>query len=51
MFASLRTRIECFTLANVLAEITRWIANGRSVFREELDEIHANAHKARAAPT
>lgn len=51
MFASLRTRIECFTLANVLAEITRWIANGRSIFREELDEIHAHAHKARAAPT
>ena len=43
IFASLRTRIEQFTLRNVLVEIERWIADGISLFRRELAA-------ARAAP-
>lgn len=45
VFASLRTRLESFTLSNVVAEIDRWISDGVSIFRAEL----ANARASPAA--
>lgn len=40
VLASLSKRLERFTLASVLSEITRWIETGCSVFRAELDQLH-----------
>ena len=42
VFASLRTRIGNFTLANMLAEVGRWANAGVSLFQIELDAIKAN---------
>jgi len=42
VFASLRTRIGNFTLANMLAEVGRWATAGVSLFQIELDAIKAN---------
>ena len=39
VLASLSKRLDNFTLQNILAEITRWITNGQSIFREELAGI------------
>jgi transposase len=50
VFASLRTRIEDFTMETVLEEILGWIAAGCSIFRRELDEIHRSGCQARASP-
>lgn len=36
IFATLRTRIQQFTLESVLDEIRSWVAKGRSIFQEEL---------------
>jgi hypothetical protein len=40
VLASLSKRLERFTLGTVLAEIDRWLETGRSVFQEELAELH-----------
>jgi hypothetical protein len=51
VLASLSKRLERFTLASVLSEITRWMETGCSVFRAELDQLHqATAPSARASP-
>ena len=42
VLASLHTRIETFTLANMLAEIDRWLQTGRSIFEQELQSLQAN---------
>jgi hypothetical protein len=42
VFASLRTRIDNFTLANMLTEVGRWANAGVSLFQIELDAIKAN---------
>jgi len=42
VLASLQTRIADFTLANVLAEVARWLNTGRSLFELELDAILEN---------
>jgi len=39
VLASLQTRIADFTLANVLAEVDRWLDTGRSLFQLELEAI------------
>ena len=36
VLASLQTRIENFTLSNLLAEVHRWLSNGCSTFQQEL---------------
>jgi hypothetical protein len=41
VLASLSKRLEHFTLSTVLAEITRWCARGRSVFREEVIKLQS----------
>jgi uncharacterized coiled-coil protein SlyX len=40
VLASLSKRLERFTLRDVLSEINRWLETGRSVFQEELAELH-----------
>jgi len=51
VLASLSKRLERFTLASVLTEITRWIETGCSMFRAELDHLHrATAPSSRASP-
>ena len=40
VLVSLSKRLERFTLGNVLSEIDRWLERGRSVFQEELAELH-----------
>lgn len=51
VLASLSKRLERFTLASVLAEITRWIETGCSLFRAELNQLdQATAPFARASP-
>ena len=40
VLASLSKRLERFALGNVLSEIDRWLETGRSVFQEELAELH-----------
>ena len=42
VFASPQARISNFTLANVLAEIDRWLKPGSSLFQQELQAIHAD---------
>jgi hypothetical protein len=42
VLASLQTRIEKFTLANLLAEVTSWLDLGISIFDQELHEFKAN---------
>jgi hypothetical protein len=42
VLASLQTRIEKFTLANLLAEVTSWLEMGISLFDQELHAIQAN---------
>lgn len=39
VLGSLAKRLKPFTLANVLAEINRWLERGKSLFREELDRL------------
>ena len=41
VLAILYTRIKKFTLANMLAEIDRWLQVGRSIFEQELQSIQA----------
>ena len=41
VLASLQTRIAKFTLANLLAEVGRWLETGKSLFELELDAIQA----------
>ena len=44
VLASLRTRFGKFTLASLLAEVKRWLAEGQSIFESELNELQrANA--------
>jgi transposase len=51
VLASLSKRLERFTLARVLTEITRWIETGCSVFRAELAQLpRATAVSSRAPP-
>lgn len=50
VLASLSKRLERFTLASVLAEITRWIETGWSVFRSDLDQLHRTTACSRASP-
>ena len=50
VLASLSKRLERFTLASVLTEITRWIETGCSVFRAELDQLHRTTASSRASP-
>ncbi|MCX7388634.1 MAG: hypothetical protein NTX48_18375, partial [Planctomycetales bacterium] len=45
--ASLQTRIAKFTLANMLAEVGRWMDTGKSLFELELEAIQSK----RAPPT
>ena len=40
VLASLSKRLERFTLREVLSEIDRWLEAGRSVFQEELAQLH-----------
>jgi len=40
VLASLSKRLERFTLSNLLSEIERWLAAGRSVFQKELAKLH-----------
>jgi len=40
VLASLSKRLERLTLRDVLSEINRWLETGRSVFQEELAELH-----------
>ncbi|MCP4885534.1 MAG: transposase [Gammaproteobacteria bacterium] len=40
VLASLQTRLSNFTLANVLAEIDRWLKAGGSLFEKELQSLH-----------
>ena len=47
VLASLQTRIARFTLANMLAEVGRWMDTGKSLFELELEAIQAK----RAPPT
>ena len=47
--ASLSKRLERFTLRNVLSEIDRWLKTGRSVFQEELAELHHATGRLRTA--
>ncbi len=42
VLASLQTRIQKFTLANLLAEVTSWLDAGISIFDQELHAIQAN---------
>jgi transposase len=42
VLASLQTRISGFSLSKVLYEIDRWIANGASLFEQELTQEKAN---------
>jgi hypothetical protein len=52
VLASLSKRLEKFTLGHVLAEITRWIESGQSVFREELASLQGvTASSSRAPPS
>ena len=46
VLASLATRCVKLTLEYLLAEISRWLADGRSIFRKELDKIHEEAATA-----
>ena len=41
VLASLQTRIARFTLANMLAEVGRWLDTGKSLFELELEAIQA----------
>jgi hypothetical protein len=51
VLSSLSKRMEKFTLGHVLAEITRWIETGQSVFREELASLQAaTASSSRSPP-
>lgn len=50
VLASLSKRLERFTLASVLSEITRWMETGYSAFRAELDTLQQSAASARASP-
>lgn len=47
VLASLQTRIAKFTLANMLAEVGRWMDTGKSLFELELEAIQSK----RAPPT
>ncbi|MBT9314551.1 hypothetical protein IXB50_03830 [Leptothoe spongobia TAU-MAC 1115] len=47
VLATLNTRFESFTLETLLAEITRWIDTGVSLFQAELADIN----QANAPPT
>ena len=47
VLASLQTRIARFTLANMLAEVGRWMDTGKSLFELELEAIQTK----RAQPT
>ena len=40
VLASLATRFQRFTLDNLLSEVTRWWETGRSIFQQELAELH-----------
>lgn len=40
VLASLSKRLKPFTLSNLLAEIDRWLQAGRSVFQQELADLH-----------
>jgi len=42
VFASLQTRIDNFTLANMMSEVQQWATAGVSLFQRELDAIKAN---------
>ena len=46
VLASLQTRFAKFTLAGLLSEVQRWLAEGRSIFESELTELQ----KANAPP-
>jgi len=51
VLASLSKRLERFTLARVLSEITRWMETGCSIFRAELAQLHrATTSSPRASP-
>ena len=41
VLATLQTRIASFTLSNMLAEVSRWLDTGKSLFELELEAIHA----------
>ena len=41
VLASLQTRIARFTLSNVLAEVSRWLDTGKSLFELELEALQA----------
>jgi hypothetical protein len=41
IFATLRRRIEKFTIETVVAEIKTWLAKGRSIFQDELESAQA----------
>lgn len=47
VLASLQTRIARFTLANMLAEVGRWVETGKSLFELELETLQTK----RAPPT
>jgi hypothetical protein len=40
VLASLATRFQQFTLDHLLSEVTRWWETGRSIFQQELGELH-----------
>jgi len=41
VLASLQTRIDNFTLSNLLAEVHRWFRSGSSLFQQELANLHS----------
>ena len=41
VLASLQTRIDNFTLSNLLEEVHRWLQSGSSIFQQELAKLHS----------
>lgn len=50
VLASLRTRFAKFTMACLLSEIERWLAEGRSIFESELAELKKTNHPPPTEP-